>query len=71
MAADAPTFAIGDSAGTGRYQCCQCGGEITLTGPRDQLPPCEKCGTGDAVRYAPVDEQAASSRGIEPQTRRR
>ncbi|MAT68445.1 MAG: hypothetical protein CMJ58_02875 [Planctomycetaceae bacterium] len=69
MASDVQTHAIGESAGTGQYRCCKCGGELTLTGPRDQLPPCPQCGTGADVRYTPVDGHASTSKGIESQQR--
>lgn len=62
---------VGDSPGTGRYRCCQCGEEITVTGPRDQLPPCPQCGADSKSQYEAVDEEAEVSHGVEPQNHRK
>ena len=64
---DLKTYGIGESCGTGQYECCQCGAEVTVTGPCDQLPPCKNCGASPGVRYRPVDQTARESHGVEQQ----
>ena len=65
------SFAIGESCGTGQYACTKCGATVTVTGPTDQLPPCENCGTSPDVRFEPVDEEAQQSHGVEDQDHQR
>lgn len=58
------TYAIGDQPGNGTYRCCQCGEYMArLLGPEEQLPPCENCGSSDAVRYKTEDREANQSHG--------
>ena len=58
------TFAIGDQPGNGSYRCCKCGEYVArLLGPEEQLPPCEKCGSTEDVRYRPEDKEAKQSHG--------
>ena len=60
------TYAIGDIAGTGAYRCCRCHDYVAkLTGPEDQIPPCENCGTLPDVRYEPWNEEAVISHGVD------
>ncbi|MCA9258315.1 MAG: hypothetical protein KDA61_03895 [Planctomycetales bacterium] len=65
-----PTFAIGETAGTGAYRCSCCEKyTAVLLGPTDQIPPCEICGNGGEVRFYACDDTAEDSHGV-PEERR-
>jgi DNA-directed RNA polymerase subunit RPC12/RpoP len=57
-------YAIGEQPGNGAYRCSKCGTYVAqLLSPDEQLPPCEKCGSADDVRYLPEDREATQSHG--------
>lgn len=59
-------FAIGEQPGNGCYRCCKCHSYVAqLLGPEEQLPPCEKCGSAEDVRYKAADGEACDSHGPE------
>lgn len=54
-------YKIAESPGTGQFVCQKCGVfRVTVTGPRDQLPPCEKCGHDSDVTYRAYETSQSS-----------
>lgn len=45
------TYNIGARPGKGIYRCLGCNWTVVLDEESDRLPPCDRCGRGQRVRY--------------------